>query len=262
MNEETNVRVMKTDDYDIFKFVASNRAVSMVQVNRIIESIKKVGVIPSPIIVNERMEVLDGQHRLTALKTLGEPVYYLKIDGIGMPEAVQMNAINAKWRQTDYINHYATIGLPDYVFLKKMLGEFKQLPNCVVIGVMCKNKSTKISNTDALASGTFKLVGGETEAVETLKFLASFAPTIKEAKKGRKSNFYLALAWIYQNKGLFELDIPQLHKAVKRICMYDHAITATDDYMAAIQSEYNFNYPKKRNQFFGNRFKEQKALCA
>lgn len=262
MNEKTTARVMKTDNYELFKFADSNRAVSAAQVNRIIESIKKVGVIPAPIIVNERMEVLDGQHRLTALKALGEPVYYLQINGIGMAEAVQMNAINAKWKNTDYINHFAAEGLPDYVFLKKMLTEFKALPDCVVVGVICRNKDTKKSNTKQIASGTFKLVGTEAEAVETLRFLSSFAPTIKTAKEGRKSNLYMALAWIHQNADLFDINMPRLHRAIRNIAAYEISLSKTMDFMDAIQREYNKGELKSKLQFFKNRYEEYVKTCA
>ena len=35
----------------------------------------------SPILVNEKMEVIDGQHRLQAQKELNLPTYYIKNKG-------------------------------------------------------------------------------------------------------------------------------------------------------------------------------------
>ena len=78
--------VNRTTDYSLFKRLEGNRNVLEIRVKRITASIKKVGWIQNPVIVNEKMEVIEGQGRLEALKRLGMPVDYIIVPGIGLDE--------------------------------------------------------------------------------------------------------------------------------------------------------------------------------
>ena len=64
----TNVQVFETRDYDQFKKLNGNRNINESQVDGIVHSILEVGYQPVPILVNEFMEIIDGQHRLEAVK--------------------------------------------------------------------------------------------------------------------------------------------------------------------------------------------------
>ena len=66
--------VKSTTKYKIFKKLLANREVTQTRVNNIIDSIQRVGYVTSPIIVNEKMEIIDGQGRLEALQELNLPV--------------------------------------------------------------------------------------------------------------------------------------------------------------------------------------------
>lgn len=78
INEKSNT-VFRTKKYSQFKRLDSNRTVKTGRVNKIKQSIEKVGYVQSPIIVNEKMEVIDGQGRLEALKQLQIPVDYIVV---------------------------------------------------------------------------------------------------------------------------------------------------------------------------------------
>lgn len=94
-------------NYKVFKKLNGNRSINMKIVNRIIESIKKVGQIPVPIVVNENMEVIDGQNRLEAFEILGLPVYYVITNGAGTSECIMLNINQTPWKLGDYIDTYA-----------------------------------------------------------------------------------------------------------------------------------------------------------
>ena len=64
------MEIFRTNKYEIFKQLKGNREVSPKRISKIINSIKEVGYIINPIIVNEKMEVIDGQGRLEALRIL------------------------------------------------------------------------------------------------------------------------------------------------------------------------------------------------
>ncbi|XCY65795.1 ParB N-terminal domain-containing protein [Streptococcus iniae] len=65
--------VYKTTNYDMFNFSKFNRNVFLTP-----EMLKQAELgFVSPIIVNENLTVIDGQHRLTACQQLGLPVEYI-----------------------------------------------------------------------------------------------------------------------------------------------------------------------------------------
>ena len=87
-------QVYKTNNYDIFKLMPNNRNVNLTHVGRLKLSFKEMYLI-SPIIVNSRMEIIDGQHRLHAAKELNLPIYYIIVDGYAV-SVVTYDAIIGK----------------------------------------------------------------------------------------------------------------------------------------------------------------------
>ena len=114
-------QVYKTEDYEIFKFMGGNRNINSAQLHRLEQSINEQ-YIQVPIIVNEKMQIIDGQHRYTVLKSLKKPIYYIQIEGLGLKEVQRLNTINKNWSIGDYMTSYCNQGMPDYIQYK----EFKQ----------------------------------------------------------------------------------------------------------------------------------------
>lgn len=74
---KSSEEMFRTTDYEGFKRVIGNRRVMEERVTKILASIDKIGYIPIPLIVNEKMEVIDGQGRLEACKRRGLPVNFI-----------------------------------------------------------------------------------------------------------------------------------------------------------------------------------------
>ena len=72
--DKTVGHIFETTDYDIFKRLEGNRADIERRAKKVIKSIKAVGQIKAPIIVNERFEIIDGQARAEAFRRLGLPI--------------------------------------------------------------------------------------------------------------------------------------------------------------------------------------------
>lgn len=113
--------VYRTKNYDIFKKLEGNR--DLIKDDRIVKSIQNIGYIENPIIVNEKLEVIDGQNRLEALKKLGLPVEYHIVDGIGIKEARQLNIGQKNWTPYDYTKSNAESGVESYIKLLKFYDE-------------------------------------------------------------------------------------------------------------------------------------------
>jgi len=68
----------------------------------------------SPIIVNEKYEVIDGQHRLEISKELRLPIHYIVCEGYGLEEVHRLNQNSKNWQLIEFIKGYADMGNKEY----------------------------------------------------------------------------------------------------------------------------------------------------
>ena len=95
--------VYRTNDYSQFNKLVGNRAVTRDRVMAIIESVNTVGYVLSPIVVNEKMEIIDGQGRAEAFEELGLPIDYVIAEGAGIAECIQLNIKQKNWGLIDEV---------------------------------------------------------------------------------------------------------------------------------------------------------------
>lgn len=117
-------QIYETDDYSMFRKLAGNRYTKGEK--KIIQSISDVGYVRNPILVNEKMEIIDGQNRFEALKTLGYPIQYIMQAGIGLRECRALNIGQTNWGTWDYIESYAAQGNESYQRVKALIVEFRK----------------------------------------------------------------------------------------------------------------------------------------
>ena len=169
--------IYRTTDYSKFKRLDGNRKIPSSRVSKIVNSIKKVGYILSPILVNEKYEVIDGQGRLEALKQLGMPVDYIISCGIGIEECVAMNIYQTNWTMTDYIESYAETGSMSYIYLLQLIRAFgKKLQTKVIISAVTGKDElpqNQIRNGDFVCT-----VADYNMATSILTYLLEFKPVI------------------------------------------------------------------------------------
>lgn len=122
--DETAYEVYVTRNYDIFKRLTGNRDIPESRISKIVESIQTIGWIHNPIIVNEKMEVVDGQGRLTALQRLKMPVEYIIVEGIGNRECIRMNMHMVNWKLPDFVKSYAEQGNENYQRLLALMEKY------------------------------------------------------------------------------------------------------------------------------------------
>lgn len=115
-------QIQKTEDYSIFKTVNFNRDKSKKHIQAVLKIIKKENLLHlHPILVNDAMEVIDGQHRLEAAKELGAPIFYIQSD-LSYEHILSSNLLQKNASLNDVIKFYALKdSIPSYVFLHKTL---------------------------------------------------------------------------------------------------------------------------------------------
>lgn len=111
--------IQHTTDYERFTTITGNRRVSEGHVNLLMNSFRSNPLLIElrPILVNESMEVLDGQHRLEALKRLNLPVPYQILPGGDLQTIQVLNSTQLVWKLVDFIKSFASTGNEDYATL-------------------------------------------------------------------------------------------------------------------------------------------------
>ena len=139
-------KVYKTSDLSIFKQIDGNRVPNLQHIKRLADSIRVYGMKCNPILVNERMEVIDGQHRLMAAKEVESFVYYIIINGYDLNEVHTLNLNQKNWTKYDFMEGYANIGIKDYVMIKKFTEKNDDyvLTDCIAF---CSNNSVNSGTT-------------------------------------------------------------------------------------------------------------------
>lgn len=194
MNLPVN-EVYKTDNLDMFKFTKFNRNILFTD-----EMLKqaKEGFI-SPIIVNEYMVVIDGQHRLAHAKKAGVPIEYIIKPGLGEHDIVRMNTTQRPWSLLNFIESYANQGSEQYVALLNLINK-KYAGTSVVVGVARDTTSNQTGLSKLVKSGDFEFVNFE----QTLNFLKYYEKFRKETNTPKKTKVALALYALYRIEGFDE----------------------------------------------------------
>lgn len=159
--------VYETDSYDIFQLSKFNRNVILRA--KMIEQARE-GIV-SPIVVNENMMVIDGQHRLKASEKVGAPVQYVIVEGLTEHDIVRMNTTQKPWSLSDHIEAWANQGNDQYIKLTNLLDNY--YGNTTVVAQVALNVKTMRKARDIIESGNFEFFNYE-KTVEFLSFLKRF----------------------------------------------------------------------------------------
>lgn len=191
--------VYVTEDYSVFKTLEGNRTVEKSRVKKIHDSIVKNGYIHCPIVVNEFMEVIDGQGRLEALKLLGLPVEYIVFEGLTIKECIALNVYQTSWSLMDYIESFADRGVKSYSFLLHLFSKYKDFNSLVCINAITGLVGSNTRIMRAIKSGEFVCSGDQYErADELLSYAMRFLKTIKAFGKGPSPYILYAIMFAYQ----------------------------------------------------------------
>lgn len=108
--------ILSTNDYTIFKGMEGNRDVDALHVKRLQKLMLLNGNLTYefPIVVNQELFVIDGQHRLRALEELGWEVGYVIQDEATIDTVRAINRGQRNWSWRDVANSYAKLGYDDY----------------------------------------------------------------------------------------------------------------------------------------------------
>lgn len=248
MNENfNNITIRKSDmkvsvesDYSKFKTMNGNREVDGKRIRKISDSIRSVGYIPVPIIVNEKMEIIDGQGRFEALKEFGLPVVYMVVPGAGLEECISMNISSTNWKLNDYISSFADSGNIHYIRLKKLMDDHSGIDIGNIITASTGKLDTKVTG---IKSGDFKLTNADyKEADKILDYLDRFVPIIRQRKISNGQKLLSALCFTY---GIASIDNERMYKAFGDYYMMLGGYSTTEQALESLTNIYNYRLRNK-----------------
>lgn len=225
-----------TKNYEKFKKLEGNRITEDKRVEKIKKSILKVGYITSPILVNENMEIIDGQGRFEALKQLQLPIEYIVQDNIGIKECVAMNVYQTNWNKKDYIKSYADRGIQSYIYIKDLMEKFN-INNTSIIAVA----TVGVSRFDEVMfrEGNIKLTQEQYEnAIKKLDFFQDISTQFNHIS--RFNLFFKGLLFCTEIDGI---DLKRLKEKSAEVLEYGKLppIPTIEEVMQFLEELYNKN---------------------
>jgi hypothetical protein len=227
-NDKPVDRVFVTSDYTKFRTLSGNRSLNCVNRNRIFKSMS-TNLLYTIVVVNEKFEVIDGQHRIDCLRELKKPIHYVIREGYGLDEVHILNANAKNWTGDDFMNGFADLGYPEYIALR----EFRYKYNLDLNAAVLLTTGKRVKAFDLLSSGAFKITQ-KTAAVkfaDHLKELQAYNPLCK----GR--TFIYALYTIQKHD---EFDWMEFKHKVKLNPRKIHQCATTEQYIEMFEQLYNY----------------------
>lgn len=241
----SNETIKMSYDFGQFKTLQGNRQIKRAHVNRLRSAFSEntEAIRYNPILVNEKMEIIDGQHRFEALKELENPIYYIEEPGLDIKDAQKMNSLVKTWTPTDYAHAYSENGNQNYKIYLDFAGAYPKIVFTVLIRYLAGYGKTP--TTEMFRNGIFK-VGSVRKAQKDLDKLMECGEHYEEY---RRKGFGEALQTALNTPGFdFEVFVKHLDYRVASEILkpYD----TKGNYLRAIEQLYNYNLPEGKHVFF------------
>ena len=119
--------IYQTDSYDLFSFYNGNRKVDQAHVKNLLESFNE-HYHPIPIVVNQDLKVLDGQHRFEASRQGGYPVTFIVSEEDVDPTQTirQLNEFHKNFTLPKYMDLYVERGNQQYIEFQGLLEKYNK----------------------------------------------------------------------------------------------------------------------------------------
>lgn len=226
------MNIQRTTDYGKFSLHEKNRRLNYNKIEKLAEAMKKKNLLPLfPIVVNSKMEILDGQHRFEAAKRAKVTVsFVVSNQKYDIEHVADSNNFQSHWQLSDYVNYYVKENKLDYITLQKLANKY----DIGVAGVA--NLSDKRNISADIRTGNFIF----TDIAEINELLShARAIGIEFAFPFWNSRPFLrALRHVIKVKGYNKMRMGQKIQANRKLLVKCHE---ADAYIRVLEEIYNSN---------------------
>ena len=241
-NDTTVNTVMKTKDYARFKTLGGNRKLNDLHFKRLLSSVMVKNLLfANPILVNEKFEIIDGQHRFAVCQDLGFPIHYLLVENLGLSDVQTLNANTKNWKLEDYIDGYCDMGLQEYCYLKTKMVKTK-LGVSTLLAIFAAG-GTSGQTMYGVKEGELKLIH-KNRGLVLLEWIKNW---LNHYPGADRRTFVLALVQLYS--------VPEYnHDKMMQKIQYQSTklvdCTNTKTYLALLEEIYNYKERGEKLRFF------------
>lgn len=224
--------------------MAGNRVLNETKIKKIINDIDSGLNMLSycPIVVNEQMMIIDGQHRFQVCKILKHPVYFIIAKNVSLYDIARINSRTERWKPVDYMRCYAEIGNKHYQKLVKFIETFEGMPVSSGVFLLCVGLSSDKSSRmlKQFERGEFE-IASYADAERIALIAATFQTN--EFKSHFSVNFLKAIRTILK-ADLCDIDL--LFKQYAKAPHLLHASGNPKSYLTDLELIYNYNAQKRK----------------
>lgn len=197
------LKVKHATDYSKFAILPMNRGVDSKHVQKMITSIRKMGVIRTVITTTTNIiegvtktYIIDGQHLATALEREGQPIPHIDINVESEEDLIEkmayLNNSSKSWDLMNYINAWKMIR-PDYMKLFKWKNMYDI--EISMLAAIATNTPGMRHGTSSIKTGNFKIINSKAE--EMCKAFNDIFLKIGMTDRGVKFQFLSAFIQAY-----------------------------------------------------------------
>ena len=228
----------------LFRHLEENRFVNEPHVQALMESYTKDGYLFTIIYVNEKLEIIDGQHRCEAAKRMGLPVYFMIMPGWGIKEVTILNVNSRNWTIVDFMETHAKAGNPNYVRFKEFyISQEFDVTSCQLI--VFGKRSAGYAGTDEFRLGLMQVDEQQlTDAYLKVKKIEDFQLFHPNGWKSR--NFVEAMLTLFKAKGYDHEHMVLKLQTYPDLLLAGAKSLRVEEYLGLFLDKYNFRRIKDK----------------
>jgi hypothetical protein len=240
--------VCQTMDYSLFKTLKGNRTINQAHLYRLTKSIGEQYLL-SPIVVNDRFEIIDGQHRFNAAKANNLPINYIIAPGYGLKEVQVLNTNSSNWRNEDYLKAYCDMGFEPYIKFRSFMKRWPDFKFAAAFAIACQRSSYSVPGSNkALRSETNKK-GSIHKNIFSSGELTLADPAIIEKTAKQITDFkpyyadYNRVIFVQAMLGVFSLEQYDHEKMIQKLKLQPNAMVncvSIKQYRQLLTEIYNY----------------------
>jgi hypothetical protein len=229
-------QVHTTTDYFLFKSIDGNRNKNLLHINRLKKSISE-NYLFTIIIVNEKYEIIDGQHRFDVIQELKLPLHYVICKGYGLSQVHILNQNSKTWNMDDYLEGYCSLGYADYIKYKAFKEDYN-IGHNETLTLLCG--VSKGGKNEEFFNGSFKIKN----LVEAKKNIEKIALSSSYYNGWKRRGFIFAMLGMFKNKSF---DMNEFIQKLKQQPTSLKDCPTTSAYIVLIEEIYNYRRREKIN---------------
>lgn len=164
-------KIYSTTDYSKFKIIVGNRALRMTNVSAIQKSSSEEQLM-IPIIVNEKFEIIDGQHRFKSWSNLGLPIIYTIAEGYNLSQVRRANQNSINWTISDFFKMHSDLENTSFKQIQEIMDKNGLRVNGIIKLISKVTESNQVKIKQDIINGTLSL--SDAEMVRINIFLEHF----------------------------------------------------------------------------------------